>query len=195
LLKKMKKLFRGFFIMVEMILLVGASASGKTEIAKRLASAFSITKAITHTTRPMRKGERQDVDYHFVTVDDFLALKEKGGFVETTFYNGNYYGCSKAETGDDKCIILDPAGISSFLSLHNPNIVTFFLRTSDATREYRMRLRGDEEESIRKRLANDKDTFDEKRLPHVDYVIDADEEDVPTLTEKIYSLYQKRLGR
>lgn len=177
-----------------MILLVGASASGKTEIAKCLASSFHIQKAITHTTRPMRVGEKQDVDYHFVSEKEFLSLKEKGALVESTFYNGNYYGCSKAETGDDKCIILDPKGIASFLALGNPNIVTFFLRTTKATREKRMHRRGDDEESIAKRLKGDDLTFDEKSLPPIDYVIDCDEGSVEELSAKVYSLYKERIG-
>lgn len=180
--------------MVSMILLVGASASGKTEIAKCLFSRYGIRKAITHTTRPIRPSEKNDVDYHFVSIDEFLALKEKGALVESTFYNGNYYGCSKAETGDDKCIILDPSGIASFEALGNPNIITFFLRTSRDTREKRMRMRGDEEESIRRRLEGDETTFDEKRLPRIDFVIDCDEGSVEEHASHIYSLYKERIG-
>ncbi|MCR5348161.1 MAG: AAA family ATPase [Bacilli bacterium] len=177
-----------------MVLLVGASASGKTEIAKYLFSRYGMVKAITHTTRPMRKGERKDVDYHFVTVEEFLRLKEANALVESTEYNGNYYGCSKAECGDDKCIILDPSGIHSFLSLGDSHIVTFFLRTKESTRLERMRKRGDEEESIRKRLRGDRVTFDPKNLPPVDYVLDCDEDDVATIGDEIYRLYQGKLS-
>ena len=67
-----------------MILLVGASASGKTEIAKYLRTRYGMVKAITHTTRAMRVGERQDVDYHFVSKDEFLRLKGEAAFVERT---------------------------------------------------------------------------------------------------------------
>ena len=57
-----------------------------------------------------------------------------------------------------------------------------------------MRLRGDDETSIQKRLQNDDKTFDEANLPHIDYIIDADEESVEYLGELIYSLYQKRIA-
>lgn len=192
----MKNFLKTYFCVYDivMILLVGASASGKTEIAKFLFRRYGMVKAITHTTRPIRPSETKDVDYHFVSIDEFLELKEKGALVESTFYNGNYYGCSKAECGDDKCIILDPSGIASFLSLGNPHIITFFLRTTKATRQARMRLRGDDEASIQKRLQNDDKTFDEANLPHIDYIIDADEESVEYLGELIYSLYQKRIA-
>ena len=176
-----------------MILLVGASASGKTEVAKALASHFGITKAITHTTRPMRQGERNDVDYHFVSEDEFLRLEREDAFVETTFYNGNHYGCSKKECGDDKCIILDPAGIASFLALNNPRIVTFFLRCDEATRKARMISRGDDLSMVIRRLQNDAKTFDEAKLPPIDFVLDSDQDDVLTITRRVYDLYQRKL--
>ncbi len=177
-----------------MILLLGASASGKTELAKYLFAHFHMVKAITHTTRPMRVGERQDVDYHFVSKERFLELKKQDAFVETTEYNGNFYGCSKAECGDEKCIILDPSGVAAFQRLNSSRIITFFLRTRKDTREKRMRYRGDDEISIQKRLNGDDITFDEARLPKVDYVIDCDEIAIDDLAEKVFDLYQKRLN-
>ena len=175
-------------------MLLGASASGKTEIAKYLFAHYHMVKAITHTTRPMRVNERPDVDYHFVSKEEFLRLKENDAFVETTEYNGNFYGCSKAECGDEKCIILDPSGVANFQRLGSSRIVTFFLRTSPETREKRMRGRGDDEASIQKRLIGDEVTFDEKTLPKVDYVLDCDEVRIEELAEKVYSLYQARLN-
>ena len=54
-----------------MIVLTGASASGKTEVAKLLFIKYDIKKVITHTTRPIRLGEKRGVDYHFVDVEKF----------------------------------------------------------------------------------------------------------------------------
>lgn len=59
-----------------MIILVGASASGKTEVAKMLGKLFQMRKVITHTTRPMRENEKDGVDYYFVTREEFLNLKK-----------------------------------------------------------------------------------------------------------------------
>ena len=177
-----------------MILLVGASASGKTEIAKYLFQRYGMTKAITHTTRPIRPSETPDVDYHFVTREEFLALKEKDAFVETTEYNGNFYGCSKAEVSDDKCIILDPAGIASFLALHDPHVVTFFIRASKETRFERMRMRGDDPAAIERRLEVDEAVFDERAIAPCDFYIESDVAGVPELGDAIYDDYCKRIG-
>ena len=177
-----------------MIILVGASASGKTEIAKRLFGAYGMKKAVTHTTRAIRPSETPDVDYHFVDEPTFLDMKKKDLFVETTFYNGNYYGCSKAEVGDEKCIILDPNGVASFLALNDPHVVTFYLRASEETRRHRMQYRGDEEEAIIKRILNDRNAFSDDKIPPVDFVFDCDEESVETLAERIYEDYRSRIG-
>ena len=78
-----------------MIVLAGPSASGKTEVAKYLASHFNLTKIITTTTRPMRKGEVNGRDYFFVTIEKFNEMVENDEFVEYTVYNGNMYGSTK----------------------------------------------------------------------------------------------------
>ena len=97
-----------------MLILVGPSASGKTEIAKLLDVKYHLTKIVTHTTREKRINEKDDIDYHFVSKDTFLNLKSNNEFVETTLYNNNYYGTSKKEIADNKCVVLDPQGAYSF---------------------------------------------------------------------------------
>ncbi len=177
-----------------MILLVGASASGKTEIAKYLAKSHGIKKAITHTTRKMREGERQDVDYHFVDEATFQRMLKEDKFVEHTCYNGNHYGCSKDEIADDKCVILDPEGLKSFLALNNQSLVSFYLYASKETRKARMQGRGDDPKAIESRLANDEIAFNEDNLAPVNYKINCDEGDVATLAEKILKLYKDKLS-
>ena len=59
-----------------MLILIGPSASGKTEVAKYLASHFNITKIVTYTTRSPRLNEKNGVDYNFVDVADFAKLSK-----------------------------------------------------------------------------------------------------------------------
>lgn len=171
-----------------MILLVGQSASGKTEIAKSLSKNYHIKKAITNTTRSMRNGEVNGVDYYFLTKEEFLKLKEDNKLVESTLYNGNYYGCSKSEVGKDKCIVLEPDGISSFLKLNDGSMVVFLLKASKKTREERMLSRGDKLEDIKKRLDNDEERFKESNVKY-DYAINTDNRSIDELTREIYNLY------
>ena len=184
----------GFAIIGSMIILVGASASGKTEIAKTLFANYAIKKAITHTTRAMRQGEKNHVDYHFVSVEEFLQLKDQQAFVETTFYNGNYYGCSKAEIADDKCVIVDPNGLASFLATGNSRIVAFYLRTSETTRRQRMASRGDGEALLESRIANDRISFAEDKLPPFSFILDTDDKTVEELAATVMTLYREKLN-
>lgn len=178
-----------------MIILVGASASGKTEVAKNLAKVYKITKVITHTTRKMRNNEVQDKDYHFVTKEEFLKLKQENYFVETTFYNGNYYGTSKKEISDEKCLIVDPNGLRSFELLNDPRIVTFCLITSKEIRKKRMENRGDKKEDIIKRLSNDGIFFSKEAIGDVDYLIDSENISIDELTTLIFEKYKNHLEK
>jgi guanylate kinase len=108
-----------------MIVLVGASASGKTEIAKKLVSSYGFSKVVTYTTRNKRPNEKIGVDYHFVSEKSFLDKKKKGFFLETTLYNGNYYGTSYDELGINKVLIVDPNGLKSYSDLHDKSIISF----------------------------------------------------------------------
>ena len=78
-----------------MIVLTGASASGKTEVVKLLKIKYGIDKVVTHTTREIRSLEIPDEDYHFITKKEFQKMISENKFVEWTIYNGNYYGINK----------------------------------------------------------------------------------------------------
>ena len=78
-----------------MIILTGPSASGKTATCLYLQDHYGIKKVITHTTRPMRHGEVNDVDYHFVSKEEFQRMIDNDEFVfwrtagEDTSHNVN----------------------------------------------------------------------------------------------------------
>ncbi len=177
-----------------MIILVGASASGKTEVAKYLSHNYGIKKVVTHTTRAIRKSEIPDVDYHFVDIDTFLKLKSENAFVETTFYNGNYYGTSKAEIGDEKCLIVDPNGVKAFQALHDDHIITFLLLASEKKRQERMEMRGDNPCDIQKRITADRVSFDPSKITDVDFIIDTNDLTLNEVADKVISLYRKQLA-
>jgi guanylate kinase len=185
--------FQGLGYNMPMILLIGASASGKTEIAKLLREKFGIVKAITHTSRQPRIGERNGVDYFFVDDPTFLKLLAEGAFVEHTFYNGHYYGCSKKEVADNKCVVVDPNGLRSFLALKDQSVVTFLLEASEKTRRERMAHRGDKPEDIEKRIQNDRADFSKAHLAPTDYHIKTDGRNLEELAQDIYGKYLSTL--
>ena len=176
-----------------MIVLAGASASGKTEAAKLLASKYGITKVITTTTRPMRVGEVNGRDYFFVDKATFLKMIEEGRFVEYTEYNGYLYGSTKDQIASDKCVVIDPAGLRAYIGLHDPNIITFFLDSSEETRFKRMLERGDPLENAKSRIEHDKKAFIEETLPVVDYHINTEIFNVEEVADLINRVYKEAL--
>jgi guanylate kinase len=176
-----------------MIILVGASASGKTEVAKILRRKYGIRKVITHTTRVMREGEANHVDYHFVTRNEFNKLRKEDFFVETTLYNGNLYGTSKPEIGDGKVLIVDPNGLKAFKRLNDARIITFYMDASETTRMNRMLYRGDTLEHAKTRLENDRRDFSTDRMCATDFIIDTEKFDIEQVADLVYKHYSKTL--
>ena len=176
-----------------MIVLAGASASGKTEAAKVLASKYGITKVITTTTRPMRQNEVNGRDYFFVSKERFEEMIKDNLFVEYTNYNGNLYGSTKDQISPDKCVVIDPAGLKAYISLHDPNIITFFLDSTEETRYKRMLERGDSKESALNRIEHDKVAFVSELLPIVDCHIITEIFNVEEVADLIYKVYKEAL--
>lgn len=176
-----------------MIVLTGPSASGKTEVAKLLFSQYGIKKVVTHTTRAKRITEVEDVDYHFVTKEEFLKLKAADEFVETTDYSNNFYGTSKSEIADDKAVIVDPNGVKAFMSLHDPRIIVFRLEASSTTRFNRMIMRGDELPTIQDRLTRDVLVFADSNFVNIKYTIDTENMTILDVAQLVYDTYMKEL--
>ena len=172
-----------------MIVLSGASASGKTEVAKVLAQKYGIIKVITTTTREMRVNEIDGKDYFFVTKDKFEEMIRHDEFVEFTIYNGNYYGSLKSQIGDNKCIVTDPQGLKAYSNLEDKSIVTFFLNAEENTRLFRMLERGDNQDDAYKRIKNDKHVFNPSKLSKVNFQINSETQTVEQVADQIHELY------
>ena len=176
-----------------MIVLSGASASGKTEAAKMLMAKYGIQKAITTTTRSMRKNEQNGKDYFFVTKEEFERMIEEDRFVEHTLYNGNYYGSTKDQIADNRSVVIDLEGLKSYSALKDKRIVTFYLSTSEEVRYTRMLDRGDSKEKALERIENDKKAFAESNIPKVNFRIDSENKTIEQVADEVYRLYCKAL--
>ena len=177
-----------------MIVLAGASASGKTEVAKMLAKKYGIVKAITTTTRDLRVGEKDGRDYFFVSKDEFIKMIHEGRFVEYTTYNDNLYGSTKDQIAPNKCVVVDPIGLKAYIDLKDDNILTFFLESTEETRIKRMISRGDNEDKIKSRILHDREAFKKENIPPVDHMIESEYESVEEVADEIYRIYQDFLA-
>lgn len=178
-----------------MIVLTGASASGKTVTALDLQKRYGLVKAITTTTREMRTGETNGVEYFFVSKEEFQKRLNEDNFVEHSIYNGNYYGCGKDQINDDKIVVLDPNGLHSFLKLKNKNIVSFLLIADEKTRRERMVGRGDKLENVAERIKNDVIDFDQEKIGKVDFVINTENKSIEETSDLIYKLYKEKISK
>ncbi|MCR6653043.1 MAG: guanylate kinase [Cellvibrionaceae bacterium] len=140
------------------------SGAGKTSLVKALVESTSdIQVSISHTTRPMRPGERDGVNYHFVTHDAFLNMLENAEFLEHAQVFKNFYGTSKAwvestlNAGVDVILEIDWQGAAQVRRLIPGAVSVFILPPSQETLHGRLTGRGqDSAEVIAGRMAEAK---------------------------------------
>ena len=176
-----------------MLVLIGPSASGKTESAKIMMNRYPISRVVTSTTREKRINEIDGFDYHFFTEEQFKNLKSENYFFETAIYNNHFYGTPRNELGDDKFIILEPQGLKSFLEEQPCPMVAIYLKTDESIRVQRMKERKDKLSDIKKRIASDRHDFNLEHIQGLDKVIDTSNISLSDLADLIYHTYQKIL--
>jgi guanylate kinase len=147
----------------KLVVLSGPSGAGKSTVLRRLLERYSdqLRLSVSATTRPSRPGERDGVDYHFLSLEEFTRRREAGGFLECfeVFGRGQWYGTLLEEIpssrdGQEAVILdIDVDGAAKVLALF-PGVLSIFLRPgSMAELERRLRARGTEnEEAIQRRL-------------------------------------------
>ncbi|KAH6634963.1 P-loop containing nucleoside triphosphate hydrolase protein [Chaetomium sp. MPI-SDFR-AT-0129] len=143
------------------VVISGPSGVGKGTLYNLLFQKHpdTFTLSVSHTTRGPRPGERDGVEYHFVTKEAFLDLKAQDGFIENAQFGDNLYGTSKAtieeQTAKGKTVVLDieVEGVKQIQASKFPARYVFIAPPSEAELEKRLRGRGTEQEaSIQKRL-------------------------------------------
>lgn len=172
-----------------MLVLVGASASGKTDIAKILIDQYGYKKMVTTTSRKPRKGEQSGIDYHFISRKVFENRMKKDKFLETVEYNGHYYGTPTKGATKEKVLIVDPDGANSIYDKELPDTVIILLETSEEIRKERMLERGDTLIQVIDRLEKDDKHFHKDNLKHIDFIVNTNEGTQEELAEKINDLY------
>jgi guanylate kinase len=102
--------------MKRIVTLTGPSLSGKTTLMRRLQRRGGFQEIVSHTTRPIRTGETNHVDYHFVTNEEFAATE----MVETVQFGDYRYGVARSSVEDAlesdqvPIVILEPNGVEQF---------------------------------------------------------------------------------
>jgi guanylate kinase len=137
------------------------SGAGKTTLVKLLLERDrQVRHSISYTTRPPRPGEQNGREYHFIDVATFVAMRERGDFLESAEVHGNFYGTSRVwleeqmGAGHDMLLEIDWQGAQQVKRLFPEAVGVFVMPPSVEELERRLRGRGqDSEEVIQRRVA------------------------------------------
>ena len=174
-----------------MLVIIGPSASGKTQIVNSLIQFYKMKKMVTYTTRPIRNQEVNGIDYYFIKKEEFLKKITNNFFLEYVSYNGYYYGTANNELSSDKVVIVVKEGLKAYLQKAKEQIKIVFIRCSKPIRRLRMMERNDDLECIHTRLIHDDEIFDDEVRELADLIIDTSNSNVYDDAKKIYEFYKK----
>lgn len=164
----------------KIIIITAPSGAGKTSITKHLLKTFpdQLSFSVSAATRQKRNYEKDGVDYHFMTVEDFKEKIQNNSFVEWEMvYEGKYYGTLKSEIHriwkDDKTPLLDidVKGAVHVQQQHPEHSLSLFIEPPSVD-ELKRRLRGrgtETDESLATRL--NKATYELSFKDHFNKVI------------------------
>lgn len=144
-----------------LFIIAAPSGAGKTSLVRALLQHNNrVQLSISFTTRPMRPGEQDGHDYHFISEPEFLTMLERGDFLESALVYGNRYGTSRAwiekalQTGADILLEIDWQGAAQVKKVFPEATGIFILPPSLEALEARLRARAqDSEEVIARRIA------------------------------------------
>ncbi|MBM3150507.1 MAG: guanylate kinase [Candidatus Eisenbacteria bacterium] len=160
------------------IVISGPSGVGKSTIYKRVLEADGgVAYSVSVTTRPMRPGEANKVDYEFVSPAEFDALVARDELAEWALVHGHQYGTrrsaieSHTKEGRDVVMDLDVQGGMSIKRLYPEGVLVFVLPPSWEALERRLRSRAtDSPEVIETRLRNAREEMN--WAPRYDYAVE-----------------------
>lgn len=158
-----------------MVLISGPSGCGKSTIIQRLLSCPGVEFSVSATTRPIRDGEVDGVDYHFLSQDEFRSRVETGAFIEWAEVYGNLYGTLRApmetaiQSGRVFLVEIDVQGALQLRALGEEGIFVFIAPPSFEELQKRLVGRGTEAaEVVERRLKKAEDEYRERvKYDHV----------------------------
>jgi guanylate kinase len=160
-----------------LIVLSGPSGAGKDAILSRMKkSGYPIEFITTITTRPQRAEEKNNIDYHFVSVESFQKMIENKELLEWANVYGNWYGVPKEpvkralDSGQDVMVKVDVQGAATIKKILPQAVFIFLVLPSMEELATRLKQRHTESPfnlALRMKTAEE----EMKKLPLFDYVV------------------------
>lgn len=166
----------------KLVVIVAPSGTGKSTLIKELFEKIDhLQWSVSCTTRPMRPGEVDGKDYHFLKEADFVERMERGEFIEWAKVHSNYYGTLKKfvdqglEEGKNLLFDLDVQGCDQMKQIYGDEAKVIFIEPpSYEELEKRLVSRGTEApEVVAERLKNAKSEL--QRRNDFDFLVTNDE--------------------
>lgn len=160
-----------------LLVLSSPSGGGKSTIARKLVQGRDdVAFSVSATTRPMRPGETDGKDYHFLSDEEFDRRLESGGFLEWATYDGCRYGTLVSEVqrifeeGSNVLLDIEIEGARQVRRQFPDAVTVFVLPPSGAELAARLRRRDTEsEEQVARRLARAQEEL--RAAGEYDYVV------------------------
>ena len=178
------------------------SGTGKTTLVERLVQVLpNLRMSRSYTSRQARAGERDGVDYNFISRAEFESLINESAFLEWADVFGNLYGTAAADVermvadGQDVVLVIDVKGARQVKARHVDHTAIFVMPPSFQILEQRLRGRSkDTEEQMQRRLVTARD----EASSYVDYdyvVVNDDLEATVVRLQEIIAAERSRVHR
>jgi guanylate kinase len=169
------------------------SGAGKSSLVRAIVHKLAdVVVSVSHTTRPMREGEVDGQDYHFIEESRFNAMVEQGDFLEHAQVFGNYYGTSKQSieeqllSGKDVILEIDWQGARQIRQRMSDSRSVYILPPSISALKQRLSNRGqDTDEVIDSRMREA--VSEMSHYGEFDYIVIND--DFDEATEQLASIF------
>ena len=145
---------------IHFVIISGPSGAGKTTLLNMMCQKYGFKRFVSYTTRNMREGEKDGVDYHFVSQQQFDNLEQEGFFIETTKVFGHRYGSSRHDMlhyTHDTVLDVDLQGVLSLQQKITNAVYVMVMPPSKGILKERLIARGESGDFLNSRVAS----FDE----------------------------------
>ena len=167
--------------MSNIFIISAPSGCGKTSLVRELCQTYSfLEQTVSFTTRALRSGEVDGLDYHFISEEDFLTSKNNNKFIESQKVYDNFYGTTYESvdeilhSGKDAILEIDYKGMLLIKSKIPSSKSIYIIPPSIDELHKRLLDRGlDSREVIEKRISEAQDEL--KYVKFADYTVTNDD--------------------